>query len=112
MVLAATEVRRHPELEPAAVQLQRNRGLFERIVADGATGWDGEPEHLVRMCIALLWGLTGLSATSHDRSEFVGAIDALRALLAGRLGAGTCQPPPEVSLSSESCSMAVSRAHR
>jgi AcrR family transcriptional regulator len=84
MVVAPFEVRRNPELRGARTQLRRNEEFMTRLVkeSEDVTAVD---DGTVQMCLALLWGLTGVGAIRSDQKQYLAAVEAVRRLLAGRL---------------------------
>jgi hypothetical protein len=85
MVMAPFEVRHHPELREAREQLRRNVTFFTELL-ERAEDADNYPGSVVQMGIAIMWGLTGIGAISPDQRQYLGAVEAVRALLAGSLG--------------------------
>jgi len=87
MVMAPFEVRHHSELRDAREQLRRNVTFFTELL-EGAEDGDNYPPAVVQMGIAIMWGLTGIGAISSDQRQYLGAVEAVRALIAGTLGRG------------------------
>jgi AcrR family transcriptional regulator len=84
MAVAPFEVRRNPELRSGREQLRRNEEFLTRLVAD-AEDVDELDDGVVQMCLALLWGLTGVGAIRSDPAQYLDAVGAVRRLVAGHL---------------------------
>jgi AcrR family transcriptional regulator len=82
LVMAPFELRRNPELKAARIQLRRNEEFFTKLVAE-AQDTDHVDEGVVQMCIALIWGLSGVGAINSDTGVFIAAVEAVRTLLSG-----------------------------
>jgi AcrR family transcriptional regulator len=82
LVMAPFEVRRHPELKDARRQLRRNESFYRKLVAESEDVPKAD-DGLVQMCIAVVWGLSGVGAIVPDVSIYLDTVESVRRLVAG-----------------------------
>jgi len=81
LVMAPFEVRRHPELKAAREQLRRNEAFYTRLVAESEDVKKPD-DGLAQMCLAIVWGLSGVGAIVPDVAMYLRAVEAMRRLVA------------------------------
>lgn len=82
LVMAPFEVRRHHELQAAREQLRRNEAFYAKLVAE-SDDVEKVDDGLVQMCIAIVWGLSGVGAIVPDVAIYLRAVESMRRMVAG-----------------------------